>query len=74
MSEMNDLLRKEKTKNTTVFDTTKKSEYLPQEMVNPYDMQGSIMAPPPVFETKKNVKVKYSVEDMKALGKLTDNI
>jgi hypothetical protein len=74
MSEMNDLLRKEKTKNTTVFDTTKKSEYLPQEMVNPYDMQGSIQAPPPVFETEKNVKVKYSPEDMKALGKLTENI
>ena len=51
MSEMNDLLRKEKTKNTTVFDTTKKSEYLPQEMVNPYDMQGSIMAPPYGSET-----------------------
>ena len=74
MSEMKDLLRKEKTKNTVVFDTTQKSEYLPQEMVNPYDMKGSIQAPPPVFETRKNTKLQYSAEDLKALGKLTDNI
>ncbi len=74
MSEMRDLMHKEKEKKTSVFDTTKKSEYLPQEKENPYDMKGSIQAPPPVFKEKKNVKVTYSQADMKALNKLTEKI
>lgn len=74
MSEMRDLMHKEKEKQTSVFDTTKKSEYLPQEKINPYDMKGSIQAPPPVFKEKKNVKVNYPTEKMKDLKKFTEKI
>ncbi len=74
MAEMSEFLHKKKEPFESVFDTTKKSEYLKEDQINPYDLKNAIQPPPPNYAQTKKPAVKYSTEELVTLGKVIDKI